>query len=59
MMVSRFSSFNACERDLIRMALQRFYDDMERAVMSGVADNDPKIYEVSVLLYELKKGGIR
>lgn len=59
MMVSRFSSFDDCERDLIRMALQRFYDDMVRAVMSGVADYDPKIYEVSVLLYELKKGGIR
>lgn len=56
-MVSRFSSFTDRERDLIRMSLQRFYDDMTQAVISGVADNDPKIYEVSVLLYELKKGG--
>lgn len=54
-MVSRFSTFNDRERDLIRMALKRFYDDMERAVLSGIADNDPKIFEVSALLYELTK----
>lgn len=52
-MVSRFSTFTDHERDLIRMALKRFSDDMTRAVLSGIADDDPKNYEVSVLLYEL------
>lgn len=52
-MKSRFSTFNDRERDLLRMALKRFSDDMTRAVLSGIADNDPKIYEVTVLLYEL------
>lgn len=52
-MKSRFSTFTDRERDLIRMALKRFSDDMTRAVLSGVADHDSKAYEVSVLLYEL------
>lgn len=54
-MVSRFSTFNDRERDLIRMALKRFYDDMEKAILSGIADDDEKIYEVSLLIYELTK----
>lgn len=54
---SRFSSFTDRERDIIRMSLKRFADDMTQAVLSGLADNDSKIYEVSVLLYELEKGG--
>ena len=52
-MDSRFSSFTDRERDLIRMALKRFYDDMTRSVLSGIADEDSMMYEVSVLLYEL------
>lgn len=54
-MVSRFSTFTDRERDLIRMALKRFYDDMENAILHGFADDDEKIYEVSLLLYELTK----
>lgn len=54
-MVSRFSTFNDRERDLIRMALRRFYDDLEKAVLSGIADEDEKSYEVSLLIYELNK----
>lgn len=56
---SRFSSFTDRERDIIRMALKRFSDDMTRAVLSGVADDDSIAYEVSVLLYELSIGESR
>lgn len=52
-MVSRFSTFTDRERDLIRMALRRFYDDMEKAILSGIADDEKKSFEVSLLLYEL------
>ena len=54
-MVSRFSTFTDRERDLIRMALKRFSDDLTRATLSGLADNDPKTFEISLLLYELVK----
>lgn len=52
-MVSRFSTFTDRERDLLRMGLRRFYDDLLKASMSGMADNDSKAFELSVLLYEL------
>lgn len=54
---SRFSSFTDRERDIIRMSLRRFSDDMTKAVLSDLADEDTIIYEVSVLIYELEKGG--
>lgn len=54
-MKSRFSNFTDRESDLIRMALKRFYDDMEKAILSGIADEDEKSYEVSLLIYELNK----
>ena len=54
---SRFSSFTDRERDIIRMSLRRFSDDMTKAVLSGLADEDTINYEVSVLIYELEKGG--
>lgn len=54
-MVSRFSTFTDRERDLIRMALRRFNDDMTRAVLSGMADQASDAFEVSILLYELLK----
>ena len=52
-MVSRFLTFTDRERDLIRMALRRFYDDIEKAILSDIADDDEKSFEISILLYEL------
>ena len=51
---SRFGQFNDRERDLMRMALRRFYDDMIRAVDRGLADPSFTEFEVSALLYEIK-----
>lgn len=52
-MDSRFSNFTERERDLLRMSLRRFYDDMERACLSGIAEPDSKLSEVSALYFEL------
>lgn len=52
---SRFDQFNDRERDLLRMALRRFYDDMIRAVDRGLADPSFTQVEVSVLLYEINE----
>lgn len=51
---SRFGQFNDRERDLIRMALRRFYDDMTIAVDRGLADPSFTQFEVSALIYEIK-----
>lgn len=52
---SRFGQFNDRERDLLRMALRRFYDDMNLAVDRGLADPSFTQFEVSALLYEIVK----
>lgn len=51
---SRFGQFNDRERDLLRMALRRFYDDMIMAIDRGLADPSFTEFEVSALLYEIK-----
>lgn len=51
---SRFGQFNDRERDLMRMALRRFYDEMTIAVDRGLADPSFTQFEVSALLYEIK-----
>lgn len=51
---SRFGQFTNRERDLMRMALRRFYDDMIMAVDRGLADPSFTEFEVSVLLYEIQ-----
>lgn len=51
---SRFGQFNDRERDLMRMALRRFYDDMIMAIDRGLADPSFTEFEVSALLYEIK-----
>lgn len=51
---SRFGQFNDRERDLLRMALRRFYDEMTMAVDRGLADPSFIQFEVSALLYEIK-----
>lgn len=51
---SRFGQFDDRERDLMRMALRRFYDDMILAVDRGLADPSFTQFEVSALLYEIK-----
>lgn len=51
---SRFGQFNDRERDLMRMALRRFYDDMINAVDRDLADPAPIMFEVSALLYEIQ-----
>lgn len=50
---SRFGQFNDRERDLMRMALRRFYDDMIMAIDRGLADPSFTEFEVSALLYEI------
>lgn len=52
---SRFGQFNDRERDLMRMAMRRFYDDMTMAVDRGLADPSFTQFEVSALLYEIQK----
>ena len=52
---SRFGQFNDRERDLMRMALRRFYDDMIRAIDRGLADPSFTEFEVSALLYEINE----
>lgn len=52
---SRFGQFNDRERDLMRMALRRFYDEMTMAVDRGLADPSFTQFEVSALLYEIQK----
>ena len=52
---SRFGQFNDREKDLLRMALHRFYDDMIMAIDRGLADPDTKVMEVAALYYELNE----
>lgn len=52
---SRFGQFNDQERDLMRMALRRFYNEMVMAVDRGLADPSPKEMEVAALIYELNE----
>ena len=52
---SRFGQFNDRERDLLRMALRRFFDDMINAVDRDLADPSFTMFEVSALLYEINE----
>ena len=50
---SRFGQFDDRERDLLRMALRRFSDDMMKAVDRGLAEPSFTQFEVATLLYEI------
>lgn len=52
---ARFGQFDDRERDLLRMALRRFYDDMIIAIDRGLADSSFTEFEVSALLYEINE----
>lgn len=52
---SRFGQFDDREKDLLRMALRRFYDDMIIAIDRGLAKSDFTEFEVSALLYEINE----
>lgn len=52
---TRFGQFTDRERDLMRMALRRFYDDMIMAIDRGLADPSFTEIEVATLLYEINE----
>lgn len=50
---ARFGQFDDRERDLLRMALRRLYDQRIMAIDRGLADPTPTENDIAALIYEL------
>ena len=52
---ARFGQFDDREREILRMALRRLYDERIMAIDRGLADPTFTEFEVSALIYELNE----